>query len=1596
MIAIIIIAWLALQTSVVQNWLVHKATKNLSEELGTTVEVKNVKISFFNSADIEGVLIKDESKDTLIYAGILKVRITDWFIIKDKAELKYVGLENAVIKLKRTDSIWNYQFIVDHFAPKSTKPKQTETKKTTNGFALDLKKVDLKNVLFINNDRWIGEKMETYVGSAVIDAEKVDFNKGEILLNEVIVDKVDFNIQNYVAIRPDSLKKKRKLIDTGLRFNTADLYVQVKTLKLTNGRFIDDANQNKPLAYFDGRHIDISKINGTFKNINLIKDTLRAKIELSAKERSGFEVRKLVANYRVTPGIMEFDSLDIQTDRSRIGHYYAMKYDHFNKDFGDYISKVVMVGNLKNSLVHSDDIAFFAPELKTIKKSVEISGNYKGTVDDFTVNNSFVKNGASFLTGTFSMKGLPDIDKTLITLDNGNLQTNARDLAQFIPVLKTFTNPNIAALGNIIFRGNFKGYYNDFKTTGNISTNLGSAYTDINLKFPDKTEPIYSGTLNTNKFNLGKFINNDKVGIIDFVGKVNGTSFSLNKMKATIDGTAKQLELNGYNYQNITTLGTFEKKAFTGEVKIVDPNLDFVGSIQLDFTKDEPRYNLFADVLKSNYKELKLTKDNLQLTGTIDLNFTGSNIDNFLGNAKLLNAVIKNNDVEIRFDSLSLSSNFIDNKKHLKLASNDFAANILGNFSIMDLPASFQSFLHKYYPAYINEPKTIPQNQDFSFDINTGLFEPYLKLIDNRLGGGNDANIIGHINTKQNKLYTSINVPNFSYKQYIFSGIDLAGNGNLDSLSLIGEMGSSKLTDSTYLPFTRINIRSANDHSIANIQTRANSTLNDASLTADVFTLEDGVRVQFKPSSFVINDKKWNIEKDGEFIYRSNFASTKNLKLTQGFQEISFDSENEEETSATNLNIKMKNLVIGDFIGYALKDPKLEGLASGKIELKDIFHDFTANAALNVEQLRMEEDSIGIAKIIAGYNSKTGKINWNWFSPNEKFRFSAKGSYDTKDTTSATPINNDIVLENTRLTILQKYLKGIFSNVDGYASGVLKVNGNPKKINLLGDVKVKDAGLLVDYTQVYYTIDSANIKFEEDGINFGTINIKDKFKNVGTVRGKLFEQNFKNMVFDFDVATKKMLLIDTKPKDNENFYGKAIGKATLSFKGPESNCKMSIAATANDTSHIFIPTTDSKVSADADFIVFKQIGEEMNAEKKQSTFNLSVDLDLTATEIVDIDVILDELSGDVLKATGNGRLRIKAGTNEKLDIRGRYNIDNGKYDFNFQSIIKKPFLLVKGADNFIEWTGDAYDANIHIDAQYEADNVSLSELTANTGINSSVANSLRDKVYVIAELRDKLIQPKIKFKIDFPQNSPAKTDANFSQFLRRIETDENEMLTQATSLIVFNTFTPYGQGLLSGNGGVNYTGIGINTISQKITAEINKQVSNFLYKLFRDKSLKFDIGTSVYSSGSLLNGGVSNGNNRLDRSRFNFKIGHSFLNNNVVVTFGGDLDFGWQASAAQSGNLQWLPDLNVEIVLTKDKKLRAIIFNKNSLDISGTAFGRRNRQGISISYRQEYETIFGKKEDDVEFVPVPQNKEADKPKNNNIVPDSSATPKTGG
>jgi hypothetical protein len=1031
--AIILLAWLLIQTETVQNWAVKKVTARLSKDLHTEVSIRHVSFALFNSMNLEGTLVKDRQKDTLLFAEKVKLRITDWFFLKDELILKYVGLEDAYINLYRKDSVWNYQFLVDYFSP--TKPK-TQKKKST--LKLNLKKVDFKNIALVQNDLWTGRRMDIKFGNLQLDADDINLDENKLAINELYLDKPLFSMVDFEGLRPSVIKKSKINVDSGLYFNDGDLRLTVAKLTIRNGTFNNERKTDRPIySNFDPMHIRFDRINGTFTNISFLKDTIRAYVDLSGKERSGFELRKLKTDFKLTPQIMEFARLNLVTKESHLQNYYAMKFIDFNKDFQDYIHKVKMEARVTNSEVDSDDLAFFAPAAKTWKKRITISGTAKGTVDNISAKNLFVRAGNNTtVSGDLTMIGLPDINKTLINFQSGNVQTTYRDAALFVPAITKVQVPAIASLGDVRFKGNFTGTISKFATEGNFSTNLGAVNASIAMQIPAKGSPMYSGRVVTPKFNIGKFLVVKDLGNVSFDGTVKGTGVDINTLRTSVTGKIGELTYRDYTYKKINVEGTFQHKQFDGSLKIDDDNIDFVTTLKIDFRNAQPSFNVLGDLAHSNFQNLKLTNHRLELSGLFDLNFSGKNIDQFLGSVKVFNANLLQDSVRIDFDSLTLQSRFEQGRRLLSLNSNEFDANIEGVYNILDLPNSFQVFLHKYYPAYINEPKRAAKNQKFTFALTTKNIEGYTHLVDKNLTGFSNSTITGTINTIDTIFEVKADVPAFNYRQYKFNNIAFTGKGNLDELQLNGDIANIFIADSTSFPNTKISILSRTDHSQVSIKTKANYTLNELNLNAAVTTLTDGVKVRFNPSDFIINDKRWVLEKEGEIVVRRRFVSADNIRFTQGDQVIAVQTTYDTEFDKSNLAVKLQNINIGDFSPLITKNPRLEGIASGDLELRDFYGKFNIEANLKADQFRLDNDSIGVVLLTGNYNSTNGKVTFNANAENELYNFLASGSYDLRDTLGR-PLLTSIKLNNTKINIVNKFLSSIFTDIEGLATGEL-------------------------------------------------------------------------------------------------------------------------------------------------------------------------------------------------------------------------------------------------------------------------------------------------------------------------------------------------------------------------------------------------------------------------------------------------------------------------------------------------------------------------------------------------------------------------------
>ncbi|MBS1688095.1 MAG: hypothetical protein JSS96_05185, partial [Bacteroidetes bacterium] len=218
----------------VQNFLVRKATDMLSQRLKTTVSIQHVRFDFANHVLLQGVYVADQSKDTILYAGEVQVRVTDWFFLRNATPvLHYIGLHDAYVHLYRTSTsgVWNYQFLADAFSTKKDTTKKSKT------IEIDLKKIDLQNVRFHMNDAWVGDDMNYDVGSFQLDAKGIDFKKKTIDVNNIEAVAVAISLYDYKGGRPAKHHATvPEVIDT-TAFNPDKWQVKLNKLSLKNCAF---------------------------------------------------------------------------------------------------------------------------------------------------------------------------------------------------------------------------------------------------------------------------------------------------------------------------------------------------------------------------------------------------------------------------------------------------------------------------------------------------------------------------------------------------------------------------------------------------------------------------------------------------------------------------------------------------------------------------------------------------------------------------------------------------------------------------------------------------------------------------------------------------------------------------------------------------------------------------------------------------------------------------------------------------------------------------------------------------------------------------------------------------------------------------------------------------------------------------------------------------------------------------------------------------------------------------------------------------------------------------------------------------------------
>lgn len=1579
---------LIIQIPAIQNWAVKKISKSLSKTLETKVEIDGLSFFFFDELNLEGFYLEDYHQDTLIYSQNLTVDFNSNIIslFRNGLEVEALDLNTARFFLNRYAGELETDFhkALSHLFPSDTTQVAEavkEQKKPKKPFQMNVKRIQLEDVHFIDNDIVDGKQLSIYLSTGALGLEKLDLPNKKILANYLELNQPHVSVKEYNESPIDGNQALEEEEETRDSTEKKSLQFLIREFHLNEGKFSLRNERKSPVRtsaenVLDYAHLEVFNINIDIDSFSMAALDFRGKLNnFSLQERSGFTLHELSAKDAiVSPTQTMLNGLTLRTPYSEIGDTLIFKYKGF-PSYKDFPNKMNITGRLNNAKVALRDIMVFAKGLKKNSffqanqdQVLKIDGDIRGRINNLRGRNLLIELGnGTKLKGNFSSRNLAVKKEEFLNLRLDYLQTSMVTLGQLIP---NFTPPeNFNKLGRIDFRGSFDGFFVDFVAKGDLRTDLGQAQMDMRMNLLEgKEKARYGGKISLNNFDLAQWADNPDFGLVSFTSEVKeGIGLQSETASASLLANIQTFPFKGYNYRNAQLEGKLNKNLFDGSFLIQDQNIDFSFIGKLNFQDSVNVFDFNANVHRLALKKLNLSKKDLVLAGKIDLNLRNSKLLDNEGFVDLYDLnIVENSEKNYNIDSIIISSTSSQSGyRVLKIDSDLMEGKLEGFFEIDQIPNAFLQYLTKNYTEFtdrlgIKPPEKDIKRHQFGYDLEIHDTKGLNRLASADLGNITDTNIWGYFSNTSDSLEIFIDMPRFEFGKLEFIDIALS----LDALAQIGDLDIA--VDSTVIDknqvFAPIKLLSFinNDtlnfgihYSNPNPSTLANLNLDGLFYLAD----SSNFQVRFNQSNLQILENPWIINADNYITFGKNFVETKDFILTNNKRRVSLESIDNK-----GLKLSLDGFKFG-LIDTVWKYDNLDFAGQFKVraQVEDVFKLQNITASVVSDTLLVNNDDWGAFRFdleaedlkhpLRGFMTITKDTSQivveGKFNPTNLIKGSKKIPIDQQ----ANYFEFDLDISGYPLNIAEYFIGNTVSNTIGDFDADIRVFGLPKQPNIEGQIIARGGAVTVDYLNTRYTFDRSIIRASNHLFDASGTILKDKYGHQAVIQGGITHNYLKALGLRARLSTERFLGLDTKKGDNKLYYGHAIGKGDVTFSGLLKQIDVYVNATIADSANIVIPISYDREASDLNFIRFvdKNKKEEVEVEVDQEDLRgLSLEMDLSITNEAIMELIFDEQVGDIIKGTGKGNIRIVVPRGRDFQMYGDYTIEQGDYLFTLYNVINKDFHIKQGG--IVQWSGDPYGAQIKLEAEYKGLNTAVANFIQEYLVNSDATlkneASTSTDVSLTMKLQGDLMQPDINFDIAFPSLN-GQLESYTDSKIRLLKQDPNEMNRQVFGLIVVGQFLPSD---LSFQG----SEVVYNTVSEFVSNQLSLMITELFSEFIGDGEVfsgtDFDIAYNQYQSVDLGEGqNISSGN------EFQVRLKQDLFNDRVSILVGGNVDFGngLRATPTTSGTFVG-NDLVFEFILNRDRSLKFRLYQSLEPDIGG---GRRLEVGAGLSFRKEFNSF---------------------------------------
>ncbi len=1355
-----------------------------------------------------------------------------------------------------------------------------------------------------------GLQVFTVDGDSVLVSQRVEIIPGRLKRNVLHISTIRLiepeGVMRHTHI--DSLNNWQLVIQSFIpETPNPDFVFKLGTLELISGRFTKfDAHGH--IAH-KLNNIDVRLNSFRYKNGGI--DARLDQCTFSGRRINVYDFSANVA-YRKDQGFA-LSRTTITTDESTIDAdlYFDVTS---NDDYADFANRVRFTTQFNHLKLSSKELIKYVPNFPDIG-SLLLKGKLHGTLSSLIANDVSIQYGhKTSLRGDLALFNL--VSDAPLNMDV-NFRYIRSNYDEFSGLMKTLSDEDLSFLepyvNTFAFSGAFNGSREVFNSNGTLHTDVGTF--DVRLMVEAGTASLrranFSGMINGKRVKVGTLLGVSDLDDASFMVDVKGRGLTKDLLDMNVTGSASAVGFRGYNYQNVRLDGHMQSLYFDGSIEVDDPNLRMAfngtaflqpGELQLDFLSNIEYANLY---------KLGVTSIDSIYTVQAEAVVNVAQTDDWVGEVNLSNAFIERSHRVYFFRDVQVSSYEVGETNVLSINSDFINGRLSGKFQLMELHKAIYNYVVSY--SSFAEPFVLRKGVYFEGNLSLGDSRLITDLLVPTLEIYRGAQL--DLAFSENQLHLNAVLPGLRIGDYDLRNVRVDVTEK-DSHALPIRIYTERveagqwiwnnvsLAPNVYLDSMTFNLTTAFEQGGGGrIHLNGVASQQDTGLFA----------MELFPSTWQIGGGRVNIEPNNRVFWENGAIKVEDLSLESEGRRMKINGS----VSASPyeiLRVQVDSFSVDAFnflteaSGFSLK-----GILEGEVIFNSLLGEPRFASDLRVDSLFVNDHWQGDFYFDSEWYLNEQFVELDFHLDRGKLRtLEVSGSYFPESETAK--LRSEIKANRFRIRPFAPLFSSFTDNVRGVASGRVSLTGTVQKPILEGRLTVPNLGLSIPYLNTFYNLQGVpEIIFEPERILIPRADLVDSEEGTnGVARADLRHRFFKDWKIDVQIEADKLLALNTNAVLNDYFYGKVYISGQVDITGPTEDLRFDVNVATHRGTEFYIPVdgpTDVNPMGFVDFV--KVEDDRETVEKRVDATGLSLQINIDVTPEAEVYLIMDQRTGETIKGNGRGRLRFTLDPQGNIGLFGSLEVNRGEYLFTLGGLVRKRFFIEPGGS--ISFNGDPYEAILDLSTKY------ITRTSLSGAVVDPTLAAVRTEVNLFLNLTGLLTNPEIAFEIKLPNVAPGIQAEVSDRFA-----DPNRLTQQAFSLLALNSFYTDDLALdAQVQGGLASTTIDV----------FAGQVNNFLSQYIK----VIDIAVNYTGEGVT---GASQEEFELAVSRRLFDDRIS-INGVVGVPLGANQN-------------QLAGDVEVELMLTQDGRVRAKAFNRsyqNNLLIEQTGL---YSQGVGLFYRTDF------------------------------------------